>query len=482
MTDQDINSLIDRTAGRGVGGFVPYLLVFVPLIFLSLVLFLASLFLPPPLDALASWSSALSGGLALAGFILLVLTAVWFRSRWLGRVVSVLLSAAWLSWLLLIPGSSAVLAAFVSLAGALVVLALGLYFVAGSLLPTPEEGGQRSEVFKLLADYLLRQNYPCYVVNDDPQGGDRIEKRVKGSPFTRFAWGSGVIISDADRAVAVSDGIRFKGVKGPGVIFTTFGDRPAGALDLRPQLRTLTARALTKDGIEVKVLFFAPFQIDRGRRRPRLGRPFPYRENAAFRAVLGQKIEHETDNKASEQRSWDELPQILGERVIQDILSGYHFDELYGPYEIDEKPPRIHIAKEFVRRLREELQPLGLYLVGGGIANIEPVEEEVLERRVRSWRADWTRRVMLKQARSQAERLRRIERARAEAQADLILTLGEMLAELDRPGVDVTPEKVVPEFLRVLEELALRPALRRYLPRGAAQEVRRLRAPFETEE
>ncbi len=97
-----------------------------------------------------------------------------------------------------------------------------------------------------------------------------------------------------------------------------------------------------------------------------------------------------------------------------------------------------------------------------------------MKERVRAWQAEWVRQILVRQAESQRERIWRIEQARAEAQANLILTLGERLAELDRSDSPVSPEDVIREFLRVLEEMAQQPMMRRYLPREMAEEARRL--------
>ena len=324
--------------------------------------------------------------------------------------------------------------------------------------------------------FFYRENRPCYVITDERREEDRIERRVKGNPFTKFATGPGIIISGCNYAVAVSDGLTFKGVKPPGVTFTGFGDQPVRTVDLRPQLRTFTVHALTKDGIEVQVLFFAPFEIDRGGLEPELGKPPPYRPGAAFKAVHQQKMGHSWEEGGNtQQRDWDELPVIVGKRILQDILSRYNFDELYAPYDVGGEPPRVQIAGEFLEKLEQAVRPMGLHVVGGGISNILPAQEEVIKQRVQSWQAEWSRQVMLKLAQSQQDRLRRIEQARAEAQADLIMKLGAQLAELDRPGVQVAPETILSLFLKTLEELAMRPTLRRYIPPNTKQDVRSIR-------
>ena len=487
MAEENISRLLEQTTPDDEGGPLsllgPILLL---LLLLTVPVLLVLSFLPPPFDVVAGWIVAFLVAVALAGLVPLLLVVLGLKSRWAWRITGALLVLGWFGWAFAMPKPDSVdrLAAGVAFAAlvvaAVVVYFVGLYWVSGYLLPILEKGGRRREVFKLLQDYLARRNYPCYVITGERREEDRIVQRIKGNPFGQFNVGPGIIITDCDTAVAVSDGIKFKGVQGPGTVFTTFGDQPIRTLHLRPQLRTETPHGLTQDGIKVEVLFFAPFQIDRGGREPQLGKPFPYRKAAAFKAVHGQKMEHPPGgNEDTQQRGWDELPQIVGARVMQDVLSGYRFDELYGPYDIEGKPPRVPIAREFLDRLGRKLQPLGIQLVGGGISNLTPADPAVLEQRVRSWQAEWTRQVMVKQARSQAERLQRIEQARAEAQADLILTLGERLVELDRPGVGVKPEEILLQFLGMLEEMAMRPALRRFIPGDTVRDVRRMREPLE---
>lgn len=327
---------------------------------------------------------------------------------------------------------------------------------------------------KILLGYALGMHYPFWVVTREPREEDKIEERGKGDALSMFAIGNGIIISDCDHAVAVSDGIKFKGAQGPGLSFTGFADRPMRTLDLRPQLRAFTVQGLTRDGIQVKVLAFTPFQIDRGEQQPHLGEPFPYRKSAAFRAVHAQMMAV-AGGPDHPQHTWDELPQLYGTRILQDILARYDFDDLYR-YDPGEEPPRVRIAREFRERLRKELEPFGIQLIGGGISNLLPVREEVLKERVRNWRAEWVRRILVQQAEGQRERLWRIEQARAEAQAHLILALGEQLAELDRPDTPVTPQKIVDQFLKVLEEMTQQPMMRRYLPRETPEDLRRLGA------
>jgi len=95
--------------------------------------------------------------------------------------------------------------------------------------------------------------------------------------------------------------------------------------------------------------------------------------------------------------------------------------------------------------------------------------------RVRSWQADWARKIMLRQAEGQTERLRVVERARAETRTDLILNLGRQLEALSEARTELRPGTILNQFLTMLEELTMQPMLRRLLPRGTTQTVEDLR-------
>ncbi len=480
--------LPDEGLSDRAGGLEMIYLIYLPLLLIALLapLFILLLLFPSPF---ISWLFSLGLALLLTNFVLFFLMVIGLQSRKGIAVIGLLLLIIlWLVWIFAIvplpqPLKSALLVAEILLSGA--TFLIGLFLLGGFLLPFPPPSpslsrlerirqrlGECRQVFKILLDFLSRQNYPFWVVTDEPREEDKIEERGKGDTLSMFATGSGIIISDCDHAVAVSSGLRFKGAQGPGLSFTGFADRPMRTLDLRPQLRAFTVQGLTRDGIQVKVLAFTPFQIDRGEQQPRLGEPFPYRKSAAFRAVHAQMMAV-AGGPDHHQHTWDELPQLYGTRILQDILARYDFDDLYR-YDPGEEPPRVRIAREFRDRLRGELEPFGIQLIGGGISNLLPVREEVLRDRVRNWRAEWVRRILVQQAEGQRERLWRIEQARAEAQAHLILTLGEQLAELDRPDTPVTPQRIVEQFLKVLEEMTQQPMMRRYLPREMPEDLRRL--------
>jgi len=454
-------------------GCYTILLLFV-LLFFILLYFVLTAFVPR-LDMLFT----ILFGWVLAGLSVCLLLYLWLKFKWVAVVVTLALAILWgvglgryLRGEGLLPLAGVVIFLLSLVAGGAVLLP-GLYIVSGFLLPLADRR-QRGKVFSFLQDYLSRTNFPAYVVVDALDEEDKVEERVSGNPFGFLAKGPGIVLTDCDHAVAISDGLKFKGVKGPGVIFTGYGDQIIRIIDLRPQLRAFPVEALTRDGIKIRVQAFTPFKIDARGRQPRLGEPLPYNKSAAHKAVLAQKMEHKGGEK--KQCSWDDLPRMIAERALQNIISQYDFDDLYGPYQPGGEPPRKVIAGRLYKQVAAELEPLGIQLIGAGISDLEPADPQVYVERVRSWQADWARKIMLRQAEGQAEWLRMVERARAEAQANLILSLGRQLEELSIARTELHPETALNLLVSILEGLTRQePTLGRVLPRETLQALIGLR-------
>jgi hypothetical protein len=337
---------------------------------------------------------------------------------------------------------------------------------AGSVLLPAADDDQRDRVLDFLKAYVLGYNRPAYVV-DPTRRARKVLERVPGAQSGRGESGIGLVVTGCDHAVALSDGFRFKGVHGPGIVFTTHGDQVVQAIDLRPQARSFRVTGLTKDGIETTVQASASFRIDAGRREPEMGEPLPFNRGAAFRALHAQRVEHRDrgyTTRTLARQGWEDLPRVKGEHILRNIISKLEFDDLYGPHQPGGEAPRRRIVKTFTDEFEAALEPLGIQLIAASIGNLEPADPHVYLKRARNWEADWNRKITLRQAEGQAERLQILERARADTRADLILDLGRQLEELTESSVGLDAETVLDQFLVVLEELTTQPQLRSVLP------------------
>jgi regulator of protease activity HflC (stomatin/prohibitin superfamily) len=401
---------------------------------------------------------------------LCALLALWLR-RWL---LGAILTAAWFGWYVagLLSATDREVIFLLSVVPAGLLLVGGLWFVAGYVLP-PSPHSTRRKAFRTLLTYILGTNYRYYQLEDVPEEDRRLAKRaearVKLPPSGPLPiMGPGLVSTGSDHAVVISDGLRFKGVQGPGLVLTGAWDRPVQTIDLRQQLRVFTVEALTKDGIGVEVKVFVPFQIDRGESSLELGKPIPYRKQAVFKAHLAQRLEHSPD--AVTECRWDDLPAIVGRRALQRILATFTFDELYQPYEIpgQQQSPRSEIVNLLRQEMDEALMEVGIQILGVGIDNLLPQDADtVLRQRIESWQARWARDITLIEADGQSERMRMVEEARAEAQSSLILALGRRLEELSVIDQAIPAKEIATWFLETLQEMTRQPLVQQLLSQEA---------------
>jgi regulator of protease activity HflC (stomatin/prohibitin superfamily) len=452
---------------RPLGLYAILSLVALPVLFLIHLTLttLLSLLGAEAFSTLINTPFALLYGWTVTGLFVTVLLYTWLKLKPVAVALSLTSAVLWLLGLRRHAGSLSIVLYLLPLPAAGVIFWVGLRRASDVLLPTVDQA-QRANVLSFLRAYVLGSNRPAYVV-DPTRRARKVRKRVPGDQFSRVKSSPGLVVTGCDHAVALSDGFRFKGVHGPGIVFTGYGDQIVQAIDLRPQERSFRVTGLTKDGIESTVDASVSFRIDAGRREPELGQHLPFNRGAAFRALGAQRVEHQGEERIRrtlERREWDDLPRVRGEHILRDIISKLEFDELYGPHQPGGEAPRRRIARAFTNQLEAELEPFGIQLIDADLGNLEPAAPEVYLRRARNWEAEWSRQITLKQAEGQAQRLQILERARADTRADLILDLGRQLEEFTESSTDLDAGTVFDQFLVVLEELSTQPQLRHLLP------------------
>ena len=334
---------------------------------------------------------------------------------------------------------------------------IGLWRLSRRLLPL-RNGSQARIAFRCLYTFALGTNLPYYVFENG-----ELEERVDGNP-SQFFSGPGIVITPCDHVAVIHDGIWVNYVDQPGLVFTGPFERVKEIVDLRPQLKAYNVEALTKDGIRVSVLTFVVFCIQRhtNDRQPVLGRSFPFRRRAISKAVYNPPTED------SQQYRWDDVVSIATSQILRDIIGEYTFDDLCAPYNPDRDPRTEIIAGRedqegqripgLTDRLKQKAIDYGIWVLDTGIQNLRPVEEEVLKQRIENWRTEWQRKMMIERGKGEAAAVRSLALAHAQAQAEVIRTISEGIAQIDLGDRAILPQVIAMRLIGAVEEMASPPA------------------------
>ncbi|MCJ7736760.1 MAG: SPFH domain-containing protein, partial [Anaerolineae bacterium] len=253
-------------------------------------------------------------------------------------------------------------------------------------------------------------------------------------------------------------------------------------VDLRTQQRMFEAEATTRDGIHLNLSTAGSFQLDAGDRCPRLGESLPCRTSSVYRALHARPLDivrrQEEEGEIIETRNlrrWDELYEITAAHVTRDVIEQYRLDELLYDPEKSTEDPRVAINKLYKRQMTRELHKAGTKVLKVDVGNLIPAKREaVFERRILHWQAQWQRKMLEKLGIAEAD----IERIRLEAQADaqieMIHTIGEAISEVSGTSRETVVHSVILRFINSLNEMAARPEVRSHLPPEVPQAVRNL--------
>lgn len=286
--------------------------------------------------------------------------------------------------------------------------------------------------------------YPSVTVQ---QG--RIDEEQESSPLVRLG-GPGKVIIFNDSAVFLERFGRFTRVAGPGMIFLQRFERIREVLDLRPQERTFTAKALTRDGIPVQTEVQVRFQLARPPVEllaPSPEVPYPVYRWALTRA--GRCHNRLVDAESGEEKvsGWADQVGIGG--ATRAIIAGYRLDELLEPYEPG-RDPRQEIARQLHEKVDGVARNVGAEVLEVRMGALETTVEEVQRERVASWQAAWSSQAQQEKAKGEAEAIREWGEACAQAQMEIIVNLAQEFQEAIERDVVPPAEIIVLRFMDAL--------------------------------
>jgi hypothetical protein len=270
---------------------------------------------------------------------------------------------------------------------------------------------------------------------------------------------------------------RLARVEGPGLVFIEADEMVRDTLDLRPQFRARPSiKALTRDGIEVESTLTVIFRLQSTETRDATGQTeaiernlpaFSFTRESAFRAVYGSPVaKFEPDARALSVKHWTDLPAFVASDIFRDLILTRTLDDLFYPTSTQDFP-LDNLRQEFSRRVKADavLSERGIQVDSANFGRLT-VPPAVAEQRLSSWRADWIRQSLETVAAGDLQVARIIQRARTNAQYDLIRQMSAMLKQTDSNAVVLLP------FIQALERTSTDPQTRRLLPAETIQVIR----------
>jgi hypothetical protein len=317
------------------------------------------------------------------------------------------------------------------------------------------------------------------------------------------AGGPATLIVYNDTAVVTEQAGQVRRVLGPGIHALEPYEKVWESIDLRPQRRVGQVCGLTKEGIPVRCDLDICFRIaDSGmgargtNRSPRNhgAVPYAYAEGAVLRAATSKWICAPEDQIRA--LGWDSRVVMMAEATLRDILATYRLDWLIKAPQPDQAHPRDEIRRWLESDLEDKIGIVGAQLKEIELGQIqveapdredaptEEVSERLLEivsqQWIEAWNADWSVRALASRAEGEAELLR-IDAARIQAQAEMVIALTEALQPMLTSPEASEPYVLALRVVEALRWMSYDPGMREFMPPEAIRTLKRLQELLDSE-
>ena len=248
------------------------------------------------------------------------------------------------------------------------------------------------------------------------------------------------------QVLAIDQKSSFQRAAGPGFIMLYKGEQVREVIDLRPHVRILPVKATTRDGIPIETNVFVTFRVRQN--LPDLaddGIQYPYDRDAVFRVSYANSIDVE-----EQVRAWTEqvCPRAAGMLVME--LAKYSLDELYR-VDDDHAVPLEDIQQRITSQLARDFEIQGIDVMFMGTTDLTLLPD-IVAQRVKNWQARWEREIQVRRAEGDAEVMRRVKKARARVQIEIIENIIENIEAMRRTETADLADIIMLRMIQVLEE------------------------------
>lgn len=310
----------------------------------------------------------------------------------------------------------------------------GLLFYARFILPLHGSEGWGEGLRLLLRHYTNQADR--YLNNLFTAGGPPERKSRRGSkkkpstdplalPASFTTLRAGILKSH--QVLALGKRNQYLRPVGPGFTLLFRKEKPTHLIDLRKQLRRQLVKANTRDGIPIETNVTVIFRVRQARTDLLDAEPYSYDKDAIFHLCYVDSIDaYDTV------RNWLEQVAPRAAAMLVNEINHYTLDELYMPGN-GGVGPQDQIKSRIKQALERQLDQSGIEIL---VVGFDPftLPPTIAEQRIKTWQADWQRRILLQQAAGSAESVRRIKNARARAQIEIIKNITQNIDQVHRAG------------------------------------------------
>jgi len=290
-----------------------------------------------------------------------------------------------------------------------------------SLYRSPLEKGAMTLIISRLLGWM-----PYVIVND---------AKIAESHSWVSWWGGPVIPIIYDGfALYLECGNRFSRVIGAGMPIPVIDryETMKTIVDLRPQVWTGSTSVWTKDGIKLTLHLRMECQIMAGNGNPPTKGDllYPYDPLSVRRATEYTALRYNHAKKIFMESDW--LDGIAGKvkGCLGNYFSSHRLDELFREDRGGKQILSPEIIECIVTSLNQKSEAIGVHLSSLQITEVD-LPPDVHTQQLQTWEAEKQGLVAIIHGDAEAHQIRTRERARAEAQRDLIIALANSLKNVD---------------------------------------------------
>ena len=214
--------------------------------------------------------------------------------------------------------------------------------------------------------------------------------------------------------------------------FMSRHERIAEIINLHEQEAKLPPiSAFTRDGIKVLVddvrfnyrIFDARWESRKNDQPDLTRKPFPFSreaiQNYAYKRSVGLNA-----NNEPELTKWEKAVSIKVSGIISDFINDHKLDDIIAPRKQDNKYLRNMIREkgyeeDFIKGLRD----IGTVLTWWDPGEFHPEKKDIAEQFVANWSADIQSEIEINKAHGEAQKIAYEELGRAEAEAELLMSI-----------------------------------------------------------